>query len=147
MILDILGFVYNLYGKYINHWGKVGNDVYTIIARKEGKEVGRATYSSPRLGTVKAFLTKDKLVNADTYDGCYLVIEKRDCNGKLCHKAFDPFQIEVEGPIRLLGPSLVSLEGGATRIGVASTLTKKPAKGKLTVKGNGFIQTLEIEVA
>ena len=137
--------VYNLYGKYINHWGKVGNDVYTIIAKKGGKEVARTKYESPRTGIFEAKLTKESLVNGDTYDGCYLVITKRDCNGELCHKAFDPFLIKTEGPIRLIGPSLINLEGGATRIGIASTKGKK-GKARVIIEGQSYNETLTIEV-
>ena len=138
--------VYNLYGKYINHWGKVGNDVYTIIAKKGGKEVSRIQYASPRLGKLIAYTSKPSLKNGDTYDGCYLCLEKRDVNGNLCHKAFDPYTIEVEGPIRLMGPHIVSLEGGATRIGIASVENKKPGTAKVFIKGQGEELVLQIEV-
>ena len=138
--------VYNLYGKYINHWGSGKKDNFILIAKKDGQEVSRQEIVAPRTGETLVSVSKSTLVNGDTYDGTYLTIEKRNEYGYRCHKAFDPFLIEVEGPLRLLGPKMVSLEGGFTSIGIASTQVNKPTVGRIKVTGNNFEKILEIEV-
>ena len=138
--------VYNLYGKYINHWGKVGSDVYTFIAKTKGVVISEQKIAAPRAGHIEARLSKEELHNGDTYDGCYLFLEKKDGNGRRCHKAFDALSIKTEGPIRLLGPNLIHLEGGFTSIAIASLETKRKVKGKVMITGNNYSETLILSI-
>ena len=138
--------VYNLYGKYINHWGSQGDD-FTFVAKKGGQEVRRIKSGSSLEGHYEVSLSQKRLVNKDTFDTTFLQIQKKDHYGRLCHHAFDAFEVEVSGPIRLLGPKYLHLEGGHLGIYVASKEVKKESRVSVIIKGNGFEEELEIIVA
>ena len=137
--------IYNLYGKYINHWGSKG-EAYTFIAKIGGKEVLRQTLGSPRTGTLEAHFSKDVLHNNETYDAGLLTIAKYDEYHKICHHGFDALLVEVEGPLKLLGPNLIHLEGGYAGIYVASMPVAKESRAQIKILGNGYRQVIDVFV-
>ena len=58
-------------------------------------------------------LDTDVLIQEATYDAVRAVVTKIDQNGNILAYAFDPLIIEVEGGIDLIGPDVISLQGGA----------------------------------
>ncbi len=68
------------------------------------------------------------LTESDTYDVTRLVVSARDEHDQLLQFSNAPLVIKVEGPIRLVGPALVSLSGGAVGIYVRSFGKKGKAK-------------------
>ena len=71
------------------------------------------------------------LVENITYDVAEIRLKATDENGNQLYFMNEPVSIEVEGPIAVIGPSCVPLQGGMSGIYVKSTGTSGEAKVKL----------------
>ena len=101
-----------LYNKYIGGWGQQsGLWRFTAIRHGEAAEyVEKGDYSKPCL---VAWAERALLTEGDAYDMTLVHLECRDERGNRIPTAFDPVLLTTEGPIQVVGPRAVSLEGGA----------------------------------
>ena len=101
-----------------------------------------------RIGPSTAFhyvvtASKSVLTNGEVYDVARVQIKKVDQYGTKMPYAFDPFTLKAEGPIDVLGPRLISLEGGSISIYVRSLSTINPTKATLILEGEE--ESLKVE--
>ncbi|MCR5461101.1 MAG: glycoside hydrolase family 2 protein [Acetatifactor sp.] len=130
-----------LYNKYVGDWGGTST-AYRFEAIKDGKVV-KTVEKQPMHG-LKLFGTVDHvaLKEDQTYDAAAIRIQMQDEFGNLLSICNDPVSFEVQGEIELIGPSVVSLQGGMT--GTYVRTLGKSGSGKLLVKAQGA-EPLELD--
>ncbi|PKL07196.1 MAG: beta-galactosidase [Spirochaetae bacterium HGW-Spirochaetae-9] len=103
--------------------GKSADDVFELVGIRGGAEVARRTFgadaSAERLD-IAADCSVLAVKPGDEWDCVRVVLRALDQYGNTCGFLFEPLRIEVSGAGRLVGPSEVSLLGGATAFWVAS---------------------------
>ena len=102
-----------LYGKYVGNWGGEAT-VWRFDAKKNGKVVASRTYCPSRELHLEVRASKTELREGDTYDMAAVRIRVLDGWDNPAPYAQLPLQFEVEGAAELVGPSLVTAEGGMT---------------------------------
>ena len=110
----------DLYGKYVGGWGG-GSTEWKFEAIKDGKVV-KTVIRSPRTKLhleVKASHTE--MQEGDTWDMASFRIRELDDLNNLVSYAQDPVQITTTGPVELIGPSCITLEGGMSGTYVRTT--------------------------
>ena len=123
-----------LYTKYVGDWGGTST-AYRFDAIKNGKVV-KSVEKQPMHGMQLCCKADHLALTEDqTYDMAAIRIEMQDEFGNLLNFCNDPVLLEVQGEIELVGPSVVSLQGGMT--GTYVKTTGKGGDGKLTVKSQG----------
>lgn len=107
--------------KYGLSWGKA-EDSMTLVGIIEGREVVRKTYGSDA-SAAKLELIPDATVvsfqKGDEWNAVRVLARIIDQYGNRCPFAFDPIRLHVGGAGRLLGPSMVSLQGGEIAFWIA----------------------------
>jgi len=133
--------------KYGLAWGRPG-DTFEIVGILGGKEVARKTFSAGA-GAARLELAADNpalaIVPGDEWDAVRVTTRLLDQHGNVCHFAFEPLRIEVSGHGRLIGPSEISLIGGATAFWVASLGTVGEIGVKVTC-GRFGAQSIAVKV-
>ncbi len=104
-----------LYGKYIANWG--GNVVtYRFEGYKNGQCVQTVTKGAVSKPMLRVTADTTTLIEADTYDATRVVVEAIDEYGNGLPFASQVIQVTVEGPVEILGPSVLALIGGVQGI-------------------------------
>jgi len=100
-----------LYGKYVANWGGEAT-VWTL----EGRKDGRVTVSLNLCPSAKLHLevrpSHTTLREGDTYDMAAVRVRILDANGNPAPYAQLPVKLSLEGPVELVGPDVVTAEGG-----------------------------------
>ncbi|WP_167956431.1 glycoside hydrolase family 2 protein [Anaerosporobacter faecicola] len=101
-----------LFNKYMNNWGGEVT-TYRFDAIKNG-EVVKSVYRTP-VTEVQLHVTVDgnDLLEEETYDVASVRVKAIDQHGNQLPYYQEAITIDVEGPIELIGPSHISLKGGA----------------------------------
>ena len=102
----------DLFNRYMGGWGQEsGLWRFTAIRDGEAAEyVEKGAYTKPRL---VAWAERALLTEGSAYDMTLVHLECRDERGNRIPTAMDPILLTTEGPIQVVGPRAVSLEGGA----------------------------------
>ena len=102
----------DLFNRYMGGWGQEsGLWRFTAIRDSEAAEyVEKGAYTRPCL---VAWAERSLLTEGSAYDMTLVHLECRDERGNRIPTAFDPILLTTEGPIQVVGPRAVSLEGGA----------------------------------
>lgn len=102
----------DLFNRYMGGWGQEsGLWRFTAIREGEAAEyVEKGAYTRPCL---VAWAERTMLTEGSAYDMTLVHLECRDERGNRVPTAFDPILLTTEGPIQVVGPRAVSLEGGA----------------------------------
>ena len=137
-----MGDVANIYAKYLTSWGDK-SAVWEFVGFKNGQEFARKKVGASNEFHFALRQTKEALVNDSTYDAARVVIEKLDQFDTKMPYADEPLSLSVEGPIALMGPSLVNLEAGALSIYVRSLPVKKKAEAALSIT-TAFGETVKV---
>ena len=134
----------DLYGKYIGNWG--GESVaWRFDGIKNGEVVASVTCCPSAKLHLEAQASKANLVEGDTYDMAAVRIQVKDEFGNVESYAQLPVQLKVEGAAELVGPELVTAEGGMC--GTYIRTTGAAGAAKLTVATPGLEPiTVEFEV-
>lgn len=119
-----------LYNKYIGDWGGEAI-VYTFEAIKNGEVVKTLTKQSMTRFVLDAKISKETLVEENSYDVAAVRIMAKDEYGNVLPFFNDPVSFKVDGDIELIGPSVVALQGGMG--GTYIKTTGKKGKGTLTI--------------
>ena len=101
-----------LFNNYIGGWGQ-RNGLWRFTAIRNGQPaeyVEKGAYASPRL---LAYADRQELLEGPSYDMVLVHLEARDRLGNRIPTASDAIALSTEGPIEVVGPTLVALEGGA----------------------------------
>lgn len=123
-----------LYNKYVGDWGGTST-AYRFEAIKDGQVV-QTVEKQPMHGLKLSCRADHVTLQEDqTYDVAAIRIQMQDEHGNLLSFCGDPVILEVQGDVELVGPSVVSLQGGMT--GTYVRTLKKSGSGKLVVKAEG----------
>lgn len=118
----------NLYNEYIGNWGGTATE-YRFEAVKDGKVVKTVTKKPFFKGHLHIECSNQTLHEDTTYDVALVRIQAMDEYDNLMNFASEPLHLEVTGAVALIGPKLISLEGG-----MAGTYVKTTGKtGKATL--------------
>ncbi len=109
-----------LYGKYIGNWGGEAT-VWMLEAEKNGEVTAKCTCSPSARLRLEAIPSHTDLREGDTYDMAAVRIRLLDENGNVAPYAQLPVQLTLEGEARLVGPAVVTAEGGMTGTYVKTT--------------------------
>lgn len=131
-----------LYNKYVGDWGGESKQ-YRFDAVKDGEVVKSTTLCAMTKVNIKASASHTLLCEQHTYDVAEIRIKAVDENDNQLYFYNEPLCIETEGPIEVVGPSLISLKGGMTGIYIKSL--GEDGDGKVKISGNGF-EPVEISV-
>jgi beta-galactosidase len=123
-----------IYSKYISNWGEKAA-VWTFKGFKNGKQVALKKLGPSTLFHYGSSVSKDHLQNGEVYDVARVSLKKLDQYNTQMAYAFDPIQLEVSGPIALMGPSLISLEGGDISVYLRSLPVTKKTDASLKITG------------
>lgn len=116
-----------LYNKYVGDWGGESKQ-YRFDAVKDGKVVKSVIKTPMTTAQLEATCSHTRLVEGITYDVAEIRIKAIDEYGNQLYFMQDPVIIEAEGPIEIIGPSCIPLQGGMSGIYVKSTGTEGEAK-------------------
>ncbi len=124
-----------LYNKYVGDWGGTST-AYRFEAIKDGKVV-KSVEKQP-MHASKLFCKADhaELEEDQTYDVAAVRIQMQDEYGNLLSFCNDPLVLETTGDVELIGPSVISLQGG-----MAGTYVKTKGvagQGTLRIKAVGL---------
>lgn len=130
-----------LYNRYIGDWG-VESTTYRFEAVEDGAVVKTVTRAPMKKAHLVAAADHTELKEKSTYDVAAIRIEARDEQENLLSFFNEPVEFSVEGPVELIGPKTVSLQGGMG--GTYLKTTGEPGKAVLRIS-NGQVKTLELE--
>ena len=120
-----------LFNRYIGDWGGASKS-YKFEAIKNG-EVVKTIYRAPmKQWSLQTICSHTDLKEGKTYDVAEVRIWAVDEYGNILPFANDPLKVTAEGAISLIGPELISLQGGMS--GVYVKTTGKLGIGKLTIQ-------------
>ena len=127
-----------LFQKYIGDWGGEAK-TYRFEALRRGevvKTIVKTAVNSVYLTTeVSSHLLKEGI----TYDVAEIRVAACDEYGNVLTLFAEPVEITVEGPLKVIGPSIVPLRGGMTGIYVRSA--GESGEGVIGLKTAGGIKT------
>lgn len=123
-----------LYGKYIGNWGGKMTK-WKFVAIKDGKEVASVVKGAVESVRLEAKADTNELVEEHTWDVASVRIRMVDNHGNLVPYANKVVTIETQGPIEIIGPKSLALQGGYTGCYVRSTGEYGEAKVILKVDG------------
>ena len=119
-----------LYNKYIGDWGGASKS-YRFEAEKNGEIVKTLVITPMTKGSLVIETDHTELREDHTYDVAAVRLRAVDENGNLLSFMNDPVTFKTTGPIELIGPAVVALQGGMG--GTYVKTTGKKGKAKLTV--------------
>ncbi|MCR4691052.1 MAG: glycoside hydrolase family 2 protein [Lachnospiraceae bacterium] len=121
----------DLFNKYVGDWG--GEAIcYRFDAIKDGKVVKTLTKQAMKEQHLETIVSHSKLHEDKTYDVAEVRFRLVDENGNQLPVANDPVLLKAEGAIELIGPSVVSLQGGM--FGCYVKTIGKTGEGTLTIE-------------
>ena len=129
------------FNKYVGDWGSEST-TYRFEAIKDGEVVKTVTLAP--MTKRKLFIDVDhtELKEESSYDVAAIRIEDRDEYGNVLPFSNDPLSFTVEGPIELIGPSVIALQGGMGGTYVKTTGKTGTAKLSITTQ-NGETTTVD----
>lgn len=102
-----------MYNKYVGDWGG-SSTCYRFEAIVDGKVVKIITKEPMHNMHIEAKVDHKKLVEKNTYDVAEVRLRALDENDNQMFFYHDSISVEVEGPIELIGPSVLPFRGGMT---------------------------------
>ena len=102
-----------LYGKYIGNWGSEAT-LWRLIAVKDGMVAATYTCGPGSRLHLEVTPSHTALTEGNTYDMASVRIRILDDHGNIAPYAQIPVQFILEGEAELVGPSVVTAEGGMT---------------------------------
>lgn len=138
------GDAVRLYNKYIGDWGGTST-VYRFEAIKDGKVVKTITKEPMTKAHLKVRASAAELREQNSYDVAEVRISMMDENNNQLYFYNDPLVLKTEGPIELIGPKVIAMQGGMT--GAYVKTVGKSGKAALTIESTtGQKETVEFMV-
>ena len=133
-----------LYGKYVGNWGGEAT-AWRFDAVKDEKVVASVTCCPNTELRMEITPSNLQLQEGDTYDMAAIRVRITDGNGITASYAQLPVKLEVQGAAELVGPDVVTAEGGMC--GTYIRTTGKTGTATLTLRADGIDPvTLEFTV-
>lgn len=102
-----------LYTKYVGDWGGSATTYRFEAVDTDGSTIHKTIWKKPMTEVVlKAEADHTKLVEKNSYDVALIRIQAKDECGNVLPVYNDPVSFEVKGSLALIGPSVISLQGG-----------------------------------
>ena len=101
----------SLYTKYIGNWGETATE-YRFEAIKDGQVVKTLLKKPMRSLHLEMKMSHTTLVEGHTYDVAAIRLRAIDENGNLAPYYQEAAKVEIDGPISLIGPDMISFKGG-----------------------------------
>ncbi len=120
-----------LYGKYVGNWGGVATQ-WRFEGVKDGEVVSSAVCCPNTSLRLEVTPSASVLEEKDSYDMAAVRIRIVDANGTAAVYAQLPVQLELEGAAELVGPRVVTAEGGMC--GTYIRTTGESGAARLTVR-------------
>ena len=125
-----------LYGKYIGNWGGTAT-VWRFDAVKDGQVVKSVTCCPSAKLHLEVTPSHTQLHEGAAYDMAAVRVRILDANGNLASYAQLPVKLEIEGALELVGPDVVTAEGGmcgtyVRTVGKSGTACLTLTAGELT---------------
>ena len=120
----------DLYGKYVGSWGMAAT-VWRVDAKKDGKVVKSVICCPSNKLHLEVTPSATVLRETDSYDMAAVRIRVLNEFGELAPFASLPMELKVEGPAQLVGPEIITAEGGMC--GTYLKTTGQTGKVTLTV--------------
>ena len=134
-----------LYGKYVGNWGGAST-VWRFDAIKNGEVVATATCCPSAKLHLDVTPSKTALQEKASYDMAAVRIRILDENGNVAPYAQLPVRLELTGAAQIVGPDVVTAEGGMC--GTYVRTTGETGTATLTIRAHGLESaTVEFEVA
>lgn len=124
-----------LYGKYVGSWGGDATE-WRFDAIKDGECVKSVTKTPNTQLSLKAEASHTELREGKTYDMAAVRIRIEDAWGNIASYAQVPVEIICEGPAEIVGPHIVTCEGGMT--GTYIRTLGKTGEAVLTLRCEGL---------
>ncbi len=135
-----------LYERYIGNWGGTAG-IYRLEAVKDGEVVKTLEKSAMHEVRLDVKVSYHKLVESKTYDVTAIRILALDEHGNVLPFYQEPIQIEVEGPIEIIGPKCFSLQGGMGGTYVKTTGQSGTGRVRITTaQTEDHIEEFEVEI-
>ena len=126
---------YRLYGKYMGNWGDRATR-WRFEAVKDGKTVASVTRSMGSRLHLEVKTSHTVLREGDTYDASAVRLRLLDENGTLASYAQLPLTLTLEGEAELVGPAVITAEGGMA--GTYVRTLGRTGTARLRVAGPGL---------
>ena len=102
-----------LYTKYIGDWGGEATMYRFEAVDTNGSTIQKTIQKSPMTSVcLSAAADHNHLVEKNSYDVALIRIQTKDEYGNVLPFFHEPVFLETEGPISLIGPNVISLNGG-----------------------------------
>lgn len=139
--------IVELYNRYVGDWGGTSTE-YRFEAVKNGKVVKTVIRKPMTSVHLEAKADHRTLPEGQTYDVAAVRIRALDENGNLLSFFHQPVLLEVQGNAELIGPRVISLQGGmgGTYVKTAGTPGKAVLKIK-TAQAEEVNLTFEIKIS
>ena len=125
----------DLYGKYVGNWGGAAT-VWRFDAIKNGEVVASVTCCPNAQLHLEATSSHTALCEEASYDMAAVRIRILDGFGNIAPYAQLPVRLTLEGAAQLVGPDVVTAEGGMC--GTYIRTTGEPGAAKLTISADGL---------
>ena len=122
--------VTNLYTKYIGNWGESAV-AYRFDGIRDDKVVKSIIKAPMKKAILEAKADHTNLMETHTYDVALVQIRMVSEYGNILHFCNEPIFLKTKGPIELIGPECIALQGGMFGTYVRST---GEGKAKLIIK-------------
>lgn len=100
-----------LYNKYVGDWGGA-TTTYKLEAIKDGKTIKTLDIAPMQKAKLNVNVSHTNLTEGDTYDVAAVRFIACDENNNQLFYFNDPVKLSVEGPLEIIGPDIISLNGG-----------------------------------
>ncbi len=129
-----------LFYQYIGNWGDTVT-TYRFEAVKDGQTVKSMIKEPVTKKVLQAIPGSRYLHNGNTYEAVSVRLRMTDQNGNLLPYYQEPLKLSVQGPVRLIGPDIISLKGGMG--GTYLRTTGESGEAVLFIEGND-IESIKI---
>lgn len=103
----------DLYQKYIGNWGGTAT-TYRFDAIMDGKVVASTTKKPANQVTILADVDHTTLCEENSYDVAGIRLKALSEEANVLHFYQEPVTLETVGPIEIIGPKVISFQGGMT---------------------------------
>ena len=131
------------WNKYVGAWGGKAK-IYTFKGYINNQEVLTREIGPSIKSLLDVSVSKNKLINEDTYDTMVVRIRHVDEHNNLLQYSQRIVELSTEGPIEIIGPKLQTLLGGQLSVYVRSK--QETGNAKLIIKMDDIVKEMPITV-
>ena len=125
----------HLYEKYVGKWG-LESLTYKFEAVKDQLVVATKIVGDSETSDLYISVDDEVLSESETYETTRFVVEHKDEHGNPMYYSNEVINVEVEGPVKLIGPNNLALIGGS--IGFYVKTVGKTGRAKITITSNYY---------